>query len=232
LMWEFRNGNWVKWPLTMPSNKIKPGDPGELQTIETIYRDMSALLTSLFEPQLKQAGEKGDPIAKLIRTELARASETLLGHVASGLWADIKDECDKVREFLLSHISKDLLANDTIRRLYISIDYFLALMRGAIADDVHVKGFDHLDDVNFDAWLAKHGAHPITISSPLALNTPNLSYQYPTAIRARSRKWRRAPICTGRSARSLTWVLSPTCLKWERANPSFTLCMKRFKSGG
>ncbi|MEM1039887.1 MAG: NAD(P)-binding protein [Pseudomonadota bacterium] len=180
LMWEFRDGNWVKWPLTMPSNKIKPGDPGELQTIETIYRDMSALLTSLFEPQLKQAGEKGDPIAKLIRTELARASETLLGHVASGLWADIKDECDKVREFLLSHISKDLLANDTIRRLYISIDYFLALMRGAIADDVHVKGFDHLDDVNFDAWLAKHGAHPITISSPLALNTPNLSYQYPS----------------------------------------------------
>lgn len=179
LMWEFRHGNWVKWPLTMPSNSLKPGEPGEVQTLETIYRDMAKLLTGLFEQQLKEAADKGNPIAALFRHELKKSSETLLGHIASHLWEEVKDECDSLRRLLLSHLPEAMLENDTIRRLYIAIDYFLALMRGAIADDVFNKGFDHLDDMNFDEWLRNHGAHPVTISSPIALNTPNLSYQYP-----------------------------------------------------
>ncbi|MEL6947188.1 MAG: FAD-dependent oxidoreductase [Pseudomonadota bacterium] len=179
LMWEFRDGNWVKWPLTMPENSIKPGDPGELQTIETIYRDISKLLVHLFSKQLGEVADHGSPLAHIFSSALEEAADSILGHLAEGLWDEILAVLDKLRAYLSSHITDALLENNTIRRLYISVDFLLALMRGAIADDVVSKGFDPLDDVNFDVWLEKHGAHPLSVSSPLSLNTPNLSYQYP-----------------------------------------------------
>ena len=191
LMWEFRDGNWLKWPLMMPANGLKPGDPGEIQTLETIYRDMATLLASLFEGPLTEAEKAGSPHAAPLRENLKKTSETLLGHVAERAWAAVHKVCDEARMGFLKGVLAAIehsgggnpnagdFDNATLRRLYIAIDYFLALMRGAIADKVFAKGFDHLDEENFDVWLRRHGCHDVTISSPMALNTPNLSYQYP-----------------------------------------------------
>lgn len=44
------------------------------------------------------------------------------------------------------------------------------------------KGFDPLDEENFSDWLIRHGASVMVASSPMALNTVNLSYQYPNGI--------------------------------------------------
>lgn len=59
------------------------------------------------------------------------------------------------------------------------IDYVFTLVYGVLVDDVVTKGWDYLDTLNWDDWLKSHGAMPDTIASPLALNTVNLSYQYP-----------------------------------------------------
>jgi len=190
LMWEFRDGNWVKWPLSMPANSLNPGEPGELQTIETIYRDMAKLLRTLFEAPIKEAENAGSSDAPVLRKHLHATSESLLGHIADKAWSLVHKVCDDARNGFLKLLIEGLehtgggnpsagdFDNATLRRLYIAVDYFLGLLRGAIADDVFNKGFDHLDEENFDEWLRRHGCHDVTISSPMALNTPNLSYQY------------------------------------------------------
>src|SRR3546814_1305701 len=60
------------------------------------------------------------------------------------------------------------------------------MLRGIIKDDVINKGFDQLDGENFSDWFARHGGSMLTISSPLSMNTPNLSYQYPDGDTTRS----------------------------------------------
>src|SRR3546814_11884995 len=60
------------------------------------------------------------------------------------------------------------------------------MLRGIIKDDVINKGFDQLDGENFSDWFARHGGSMLTISSPLSMNTPNLSYQYPDGATTRS----------------------------------------------
>lgn len=66
-----------------------------------------------------------------------------------------------------------------IAQIIAIIDWAHALIKGALADEVALKGFDVLDDENWDAWLLRHGARPETVTAPIALNTVNLAYQYP-----------------------------------------------------
>jgi len=70
-------------------------------------------------------------------------------------------------------------ATPELRRLLIVAEFLLAILRGCIKDEVATKGFDQLDDENFSDWLIRHGASVMVASSPMALNTVNLSYQYP-----------------------------------------------------
>src|SRR3546814_19218086 len=76
--------------------------------------------------------------------------------------------------------------SDALRHLYVTLDYFLTMLRGIIKDDVINKGFDQLDRENFSDWFARHGRSMLPISSPTSLNTPNLSYQYPDCDTTRS----------------------------------------------
>src|SRR3546814_20718724 len=47
--------------------------------------------------------------------------------------------------------------SDALRHLYVTLDYFLTMLRGIIKDDVINKGFDQLDGENFSDWLDRNG---------------------------------------------------------------------------
>ena len=65
------------------------------------------------------------------------------------------------------------------RRMFLTFDFAATLVRGLAADDLLRRGLDVVDDENWSDWLKRHGAHPATVSSPIALNTINIAYQYP-----------------------------------------------------
>ena len=53
-----------------------------------------------------------------------------------------------------------------LRRLYICVDLALTSLIGMFEDGVFTHGFDVINDIDFQAWLAKHGANPdVTVGS-------------------------------------------------------------------
>lgn len=63
---------------------------------------------------------------------------------------------------LEQHVSRDADA----RRFWYLMDFGIANLRGYLADDVITKGFASLNDIDYRAWLKKHGASEITLHSP------------------------------------------------------------------
>ncbi|WP_341701869.1 NAD(P)-binding protein [Ferrovibrio sp.] len=177
LCWEFRDYRWVNWKLTMPRNDLKPWEPESLPTLRHWIEAVIAFMGRLFEhhaPSFAAAGlETG--LAKALVKRLTDRAEAVARGEGGPLLAAIEEFWDWFKR----QIEKLIADNDTLRHLYVTIDYFLTMMRGIIKDDVINKGFDQLDNENFSDWFARHGGTMLTISSPLSMNTPNLSYQYP-----------------------------------------------------
>jgi uncharacterized protein with NAD-binding domain and iron-sulfur cluster len=184
LMWEFENGAMKRWPFTAPTNKLMPDDPSSLQTIRQWTGAVIHFVDQLLEPQ-------NTPAFSLAALELAAGRLLLkaLKVAVEDTAADVGHALpllDEAWNWLKGKLESVIDGNDELRRLYIVVEYLLALVRGTIADNIFEKGFDSIDGVNFSDWLQKHGASMLTVSSPLALNTVNLSYQYPEGDTART----------------------------------------------
>lgn len=178
LCWEFRNYRWVNWPITVPRNGLKPWEPESMPTLQHWIKAVVDFLSHLMDQH--PAG------GSLIAGFEAKAAGALLKGLATHIEAVMRGDAAPLLQAIESfwnmfkrQIEALIAENDALRHLYITLDYFLTMLRGVIKDDVINKGFDQLDDENFSDWFARHGGSMLTISSPLSLNTPNLSYQYP-----------------------------------------------------
>ena len=177
LMWEWRDLALRRWPLTFPTNPRSPADGANFAVFqEKVVRVLDVLSAILHAPHDLGFAEGAllDHARDLVSKAHAQAASgagaeaghDLLGHLEH-VWRTLGDLLVK----LIEH-------SDTLRRLFILADFMLTMLRGVISDDLHVKGYDSVDDENWSDWLLRHGAHPHTVSSPMALNTINLSYQY------------------------------------------------------
>ena len=61
------------------------------------------------------------------------------------------------------------------------VDMFAALLKGLVAAKIWRKDFDvdELDDIDYRAWLAQHGARDATLASGLVTTVPNILFAYP-----------------------------------------------------
>ncbi|MBC7435726.1 MAG: NAD(P)-binding protein [Bdellovibrionales bacterium] len=184
LMWEFAGGGLKRWPFTAPTNERLPDDPSSLQTIRQWIVAVIGFVESVLEPE---------GVSALSPTGLALGAGRLLLRDLQEHIADAQRDIlhalpllDDVAKWLASKFMDLIESNDDLRRLFIIADYLITLVRGTIADNILEKGFDSIDGENFSDWLLRHGASVLTVSSPMALNTVNLSYQYPQGDTART----------------------------------------------
>ncbi len=179
LMWEWRERALRRWPLTFPTNGFSNTDVHAYDGVEAILAGVLETLSRVLEGHKPDFSAESALIGQA-KALTARAARSLGAGAPVGpahVVLDILGEAWK----LLTGLILDLVeANDELRRLFIFADFLFAMVRGVIADDLVARGFDSIDDQNWSDWLSAHGAHAITVSSPLALNTINLSYQYPT----------------------------------------------------
>lgn len=185
LMWEYVNGNFKRWPLTVPTNSLLPDDPSSLTTIRhwtaALVRLIDQLLDAEHAPALSLHGlelRAGRALVKQLAESVDTVEASSHPHTLSLL--------ESAWQWLHQHFSALVADNDDLRRLYVTLEFMTALVRGTLADRIMERGFDAIDNENFSDWLARHGASPMTVSSPLALNTVNLSYQYPQGDTTRS----------------------------------------------
>lgn len=178
LCWEFRNYGWVNWPINVPRNSLEPWDPTSMPTLQHWITAIVKFLNHFADQH-----PAGSTLMENIQLKAAGAMlKGLSAHMEAMTRGDVGPLQKGIEQFLdvFKKAAENLVVNnDPLRHLYITIDYFLTMLRGILADDVLNKGFDFLDDENFSDWFARHGGSMLMISSPLSLNTPNLSYQYP-----------------------------------------------------
>ena len=195
LMWEYIDGKMTRWPFTSPRNALVPGTAEsleKLQSVEHWIASTAQVLDALLDHhsagveedmglvdtlQWKLGRNLVQGVLKLVQTEIAAidAVESTLWKALDAAWTWVRDSAEKL-----------VSGNTELRRLFIVAEYLLAIIRGCIKDDVVSKGFDALDNENFSDWLIRHGASVMVASSPMALNTVNLSYQYPQGDTART----------------------------------------------
>ena len=149
-----------------------PAKPGLLNSVEDLIERVIALLEAL------AAAHGAHPDAGFIKGFLDTAIVTIAAAASriAGALAALEGAAWRTTRTLLV----DVYRNDPRAMQIITIvDWIVTLLGGALADDLVTRGFDYLDGENWDDWLARHGALPETIASPMALNTINLAYQYP-----------------------------------------------------
>jgi uncharacterized protein with NAD-binding domain and iron-sulfur cluster len=184
LMWEFVDNNWKRWPFTAPTNDLLPSDPSSLGKVEDWVSALIRFVKQIFEDNVEKI-TGGNRIAAEAGRMAMHALDAAL-KVALEIGAGIIELLDEAWEWLAKHIGTTFSDNDDLRRIYIVSDFLLAIVRGTIKDDIANKGFDSIDDENFADWLHRHGASLLTVSSPMSLNTTNLSYQYPNGDTTRT----------------------------------------------
>ena len=65
------------------------------------------------------------------------------------------------------------------RRRWIFVDLAIAMVRGMIADGVLLRGFDAIDNEDFRAWLARHGASKASRQSAYVSCLYSLAFAFP-----------------------------------------------------
>jgi uncharacterized protein with NAD-binding domain and iron-sulfur cluster len=189
VMWEVESvmgsgDKLVSWPFDLTPNDMTPADYdrhiADLEQVmaETIRlarrhyyahagRDRAPArpredLAAWWRRTLSEWGEIRRFLALLNRTGMIRS---MLGTLIDGMTP--KGPGHGLLQFL--------------HRLPIMTNYVNTLWRGIFCKDydIFASGFDVIDDIDFFDWLKSHGGTDAMLSSPLAYNTVDLSYNYP-----------------------------------------------------
>jgi uncharacterized protein with NAD-binding domain and iron-sulfur cluster len=91
----------------------------------------------------------------------------LLKAVRDWLWVVLGDLCER---------------NPDLRFFFTTVDTGVAMAAGIVEDGVLEHGFDRLNDEEWSAWLARHGAKPVTIGRNPAERAPVLRSVYDVAF--------------------------------------------------
>ena len=183
---EFIDNQWKIWPVDTP---IKPGVPGTSseeitlwQIVVTVYDWIKQLLGELTEhqlshrapiaPSVEHAGllhrltseirEVAGDIAATIKTlqALVRQLPHALESPQDGKHPVLRAALVGIKHWLDKEVSDKLDADDKLRRLFIMLDLGITSIKGMLDDGVLTHGFDVINDIDFYAWLTKHGANP------------------------------------------------------------------------
>lgn len=178
LLWEWRNGALRQWTETFPTNKIPPTDGAAFAKLEQIIAGVLEFLEGHVANHLSGSMEESVAVAG-VKALLKTASASLAAGPAANSGHPIIEIIEKGWHAAGGAILALIEGSDSLRHLFIFVDYILTLALGFARDDIVSNGFDSIDDQNWSDWLLSHGAQPMTVASPLAMTTINLSYQYP-----------------------------------------------------
>jgi uncharacterized protein with NAD-binding domain and iron-sulfur cluster len=196
---------WTSWPITFPANDSQPGDGNELPTlwdyvvmaIETI-REWVEPRQLLTDQQLAQAGVaavSADAMNRELRRKERRSQRVGLKLIRSAerharrMPRNPRKHKQEDRTTLLSlmrdfsnlvsgAIPANIETDASVRRTWVTLDLFAAVVRGVLSDDVLGQGVDPLDALDFRAWLAKHGASKLTLDSALLRGAYDLAFSF------------------------------------------------------
>jgi uncharacterized protein with NAD-binding domain and iron-sulfur cluster len=200
LMEEVR-GAWRPWILSFPRRDGLPGDGAGVRSPAEYLAELLRFLRARFDEltgldwDLLDSWRSELPAAlRFLETDLLasgarRIAETMLDK-ALELVEGFLDGAATLTTFAgsllrtfstwLGRLVEPFLErHDDLRRLYILIDLSAAIASGMILDEIPFKGFDAINEEDFAAWLARHGASPLTLRSAVVRGLYQLVFAFP-----------------------------------------------------
>jgi uncharacterized protein with NAD-binding domain and iron-sulfur cluster len=179
MQWEWHDKALRAWPARFEPNKQSPRDPAPIDTFgNQVARFVEWMHDHIQQHRAELPAEHaahGAAVANLVdrlRVWAARdveAGRHALMDIIDTVWRPFRDALIAVID-----------ACTPLRRIFIQLDFVLAMLKGLIDDDIPRQGYDSIDHLNWTDWLLSHGAHPRTLMSPLAMITINITYNNPT----------------------------------------------------
>lgn len=220
---EHVGGEWIPWHLQPPGNDQVPGEGGLFLTPWDYLCMGVGWLATLIEnaapqrPLLRRVHH--DALPDAVRQEFdgkappCSEEATHLRHLARfahALPKDVRKHGSLAHAALLLllglaveelHAALDgIQAEDNLaRRTFNMLDMGLAAVKGAIVDEVVLKGFDVIDGEEISAWLQRHGAHRQSLESACARGI----YDYAFGFRTGMADYQHRAIAAGTSLRGL-----------------------------
>lgn len=186
---------WEDWPFQFPANDLVPGIQGNkqdsisnmaakmMQEIGAMYAENKDLLTQnnhtthpTHQNLLQHIVEHVKGGVSLIEEGIESVGLLLIEHILSWLDKELH-KLDKGKNWILIQLIEKFLdslqhrvlnaveANAELTKFWIIVEFSLTTFKGMIEDEVFSKGFDSINDIDFKAWLRKHGASDLTAES-------------------------------------------------------------------
>lgn len=188
------DGVWRPWLITFPRNSAVPGDRGTaLSSSEYLSMAIQSLMELLFGWRaLHEINESSSVFATSLRPNdgpdlPVRAALALVREVLS-LAHGLAHGADRIGINRLVRALRALIwpamrrlsqINYRTHRFWLAVDFLTAFLGGLIDDGVlEDGGFAAIDDLDFRAWLQKHGAHEDTLQSPWARTIYDAAFAY------------------------------------------------------
>ncbi|WP_293903538.1 NAD(P)-binding protein [Phenylobacterium sp.] len=190
MLWEWQDNGLKPWPMRAPANDIPPTDGAAYKGVQTaiaaIIEEVSQMLT--LTPGVPK------PVGDCIADLLGKARQQALSvPMSEGPDHPLVREIKDARTFIsgvvsaINHLDPKIAAHaDTLRQALLTLDFYAALIVGALSDNVEVNGYDVLDPENWTDWLTRHGIHAATLRSPVVMTTVNICYQSPNGDTSRA----------------------------------------------
>jgi uncharacterized protein with NAD-binding domain and iron-sulfur cluster len=185
-MMEQVDEGWVPWQLLMPATDGWPGEAEQCLSLEQLIARGVELLQGVRDETPVEPAADMD-VSPLAHLDAACEVCAQMEQRASKSKAVPKGEYESLdrhlREFRHGYRTVKKIGieqSDVQRRRWILIDLATTLLRGVL-EDVLLQGKDSLaeiDDEDFRAWLARHGAEPESIASAPVRNTYEIVFGY------------------------------------------------------
>jgi uncharacterized protein with NAD-binding domain and iron-sulfur cluster len=174
LMEKMKSG-WVPWAMDFPPNSDVPGSGGVMPSPWAMIEMMIGWIKQLFEQSKHLPDEPSGWDKVEEHLGLGRA-----GHL--GLLGEIR----KLRDWLHGSLDEKIETDADFRRVFVTIDLGIAATIGMIEDRLIFPPHDwfSIDALDFRAWLAKHGAHAVSVDSAYIRGMYDLGFSLPGQVGA------------------------------------------------
>ncbi|HEU0220884.1 MAG TPA: NAD(P)-binding protein [Paracoccaceae bacterium] len=200
-------GEWKRWALRPQMNEAVPGEGGVALSPWDYFRMLVGFVRGLVDERAPEGfriaqhprdvlpPRLADHVAERIGMGIALQGSMSLHwlHALSDVLprdTEAHDRKDQAALTLLtrqiqrdlSDSRQDLIARDALsdelRRAHVMVDLGAASLRGMLADELFLKGFEAIDGEEISAWLARHGAQPESIDSALVRAVYDYAFGY------------------------------------------------------
>jgi uncharacterized protein with NAD-binding domain and iron-sulfur cluster len=199
VLWEWTNGQMMSWPFSVSRNRMKIGTAGEIKASLALAKELIRTAVAVGKAYYDdRVAGRPPPVHPLtVFRALAALFPTLAWIVRRwdvvGPFVAASGRAGLVKSGLVTFESwfrsgKILLTGAKIRRLRVLANYFLTVLRGIFNPEHNVfeeGGFDKLDVFNYIDWLRRNGLTADSEKAPIAINTVDISYNFPDGDNSR-----------------------------------------------